>query len=170
MDNSLISKLELWPGGLGGKAPTAYNLTVLAVVYGTMPHRLVASADRDKLPRRDQLVLRATNPQPTTSHDSTTKPTVLRAIADSTVRPPNGPRWAHASGIPEDLLCLKLPRSADANGSCPQRSTAPLRSHRQARRSMETVLAPPAGSRRSSRCGPRCATSDQQRSDRKSVV
>lgn len=58
VDASLISKLEQWPVARGAKPPTAYNLAVLAVVYGTAPHRLIGRADIDKLPRRDQLVLR----------------------------------------------------------------------------------------------------------------
>lgn len=61
VDASLISKLEQWPVARGSKAPTAYNLAVLAVVYGTAPHRLIGCADLDKLPRRDRLVLEATH-------------------------------------------------------------------------------------------------------------
>ncbi|MFD2419007.1 hypothetical protein [Amycolatopsis pigmentata] len=67
VDASLISKLEQWPVARGAKTPTAYNLAVLAVVYGTAPHRLIARADVDKLSRRDQVVLHATHvPSPVT--------------------------------------------------------------------------------------------------------
>jgi hypothetical protein len=78
VDNSLISKLELWPDAPSGKAPTAYNLAVLAAVYGTLPHRLVALADVDKLPRKDQVVLRATHQQPILGTD--TAVTTPRAV------------------------------------------------------------------------------------------
>ncbi|TCO62927.1 hypothetical protein EV192_1021067 [Actinocrispum wychmicini] len=67
VDASLISKLEQWPAARGAKAPTAYNLAVLAVVYGTAPHRLISRTDIDKLPRRDQVVLRATQASPAVS-------------------------------------------------------------------------------------------------------
>ena len=60
VDASLISKLEQWPAARGAKTPTVYNLAVLAVVYGTTPHRLIGRADVDKLPGRDQIVLDAT--------------------------------------------------------------------------------------------------------------
>ena len=91
-DNSLISKLELWPGGTGGKAPTAYNLVVLAVVYGTVPHRLVAPADMDKLARRDQLVLRAPYHQPSPHHSLATSEMPGTAVASV-----NGPNPVPAS-------------------------------------------------------------------------
>lgn len=65
VDASLISKLEQWPVARSAKAPTAYNLAALAVVYGTAPHRLIGRTDIDKLPRRDQLVLQATHAPPT---------------------------------------------------------------------------------------------------------
>ncbi|MGC4939286.1 helix-turn-helix domain-containing protein [Kribbella sp. DT2] len=63
-DYSLISKLERWPGP-GSKAPTIYNLVLLAQVYNVEPHRLVAGADLDQLPARDRIVLTAMRPQAT---------------------------------------------------------------------------------------------------------
>lgn len=79
VDASLISKLEQWPVARGAKAPTAYNLAVLAVVYGTAPHRLIGRIDVDKLPRRDQLVLQATLAPPTADTNLTDE---LQALPD----------------------------------------------------------------------------------------
>ncbi|MEV6602784.1 hypothetical protein [Kutzneria sp. NPDC051319] len=76
VDASLISKLEQWPVARGAKTPTAYNLAVLAVVYGTAPQRLVGRADIDKLPRRDQLVLHTTHETAATTN-SADEPVVL---------------------------------------------------------------------------------------------
>lgn len=69
VDASLISKLEQWPIARSAKAPTAYNLTVLAIVYDTAPNCLISPADIDKLPRRDQLVLQATHAPPIVGTD-----------------------------------------------------------------------------------------------------
>lgn len=74
VDASLVSKLEQWPVARGSKAPTAYNLTVLAVVYETAPHRLVGRMDLDKLPRKDQLVLNATQDPPASSPNQVAAP------------------------------------------------------------------------------------------------
>jgi hypothetical protein len=85
VDASLISKLEQWPIASGAKTPTAYNLAVLAVVYGTAPHRLIGRADIDKLPRRDQLVLR-------TTHET---PGATNPVAEPLVSPRSAPGIAH---------------------------------------------------------------------------
>ncbi|MGC4942225.1 hypothetical protein [Kribbella sp. DT2] len=65
-DSSLISKLEQWPGQ-GGKAPTIYNLVLLAQAYDVAPHQLVSPADVSQLPSRDRIALAAMRPAPTSA-------------------------------------------------------------------------------------------------------
>lgn len=52
---SRISDWEGWPQS--GRRPTAYNLVVLARVYGTLPRRLISPNEWDALDERGRLVL-----------------------------------------------------------------------------------------------------------------
>lgn len=104
VDASLISKLEQWPIARGAKAPTAYNLAVLAVVYRTAPYRLIGRADVDKLPRRDQLVLDATHTPITSGQDSATSAVAMNG-ATKVAHPVRKP-------IPSDTQCGPQTRSA----------------------------------------------------------
>jgi tetratricopeptide (TPR) repeat protein/transcriptional regulator with XRE-family HTH domain len=65
-DYSLISKLEQWPGP-GGKAPTIYNLLLLAQAYGVAPQGLVSGSDVDQLATRDRIALAAMRPAATST-------------------------------------------------------------------------------------------------------
>jgi hypothetical protein len=60
MDASLLSKLEQWPLGTNSRSPTMYHLAVLAVVYDTVPERLLSAEHLRRLPVRDQIALAAT--------------------------------------------------------------------------------------------------------------
>jgi hypothetical protein len=68
MDASLLSKLEQWPLGSNSRSPTMYHLAVLAVVYDTVPERLLSAEHLRQLPVRDQIALAATRISPQAGH------------------------------------------------------------------------------------------------------
>ncbi len=99
-DYSLISKLEHWPGP-GGKAPTIYNLLLLAQVYGVAAHALVAPGDLEQLATRDRMALAAMRP--------VAPPPVRNAPTDVELRPAGEPASAGSLGPDIRRVLRQLP-------------------------------------------------------------
>lgn len=91
MDASLLSKLEQWPST--GKAPTVYNLAVLAKVYGTAADRLVSAVDLPLLPSRDRLALTVCQPGANTVSQSS-RTGVAVAVPETVTSASHSPRSA----------------------------------------------------------------------------
>lgn len=120
MDASLLSKLEQWPARTG-KAPTLYNLAVLAQVYGTTAERLVSVADIDQLPVRDRVALRLLTREPRRGPGRTPSrlPTGKARPFDSTADDPRGVEGRPSEqkivfNEPVDAECSWLPNLVPA--------------------------------------------------------